>query len=176
MNIPDKDTEKKAGILRELKKKIEEADYHYYVLDNPLMTDKEYDLLMRELAGIEKAYPELISPDSPSQRVGGVASAQFAKVRHTEPLLSLDNAFNRIELAEFDRKVRSVAPDAEYVVELKIDGLTVALTYEEGVLIRGATRGDGEIGEEITLMSELLNLYHSVCGTTPTIFPMWTPK
>lgn len=148
MNTLDMETSTRR--LLELKQKIEEADYQYYVLDNPLMTDKEYDLLMRELADIEKAYPELVSSDSPSQRVGGTVSSQFAKVRHTEPLLSLDNAFNRGELAEFDRKVRSVAPEAEYVVELKIDGLTVALTYEEGVLIRGATRGDGEIGEEIT--------------------------
>lgn len=136
--------------LQELKKIIEKANYHYYGLDNPIMTDAEYDVLMKELLEIEKKHPEWVTPDSPSQRVGGVVVSQFPKVRHSQPMLSLDNAFNAQELRDFDRRVRSVAPDAEYVVELKIDGLTVALTYNDGLLVRGATRGDGEIGEEIT--------------------------
>lgn len=136
--------------LQELKKEIKEADYHYYGLDNPIITDARYDSLLRELILIESVHPEWVTPDSPSQRVGGVVTSQFPKVRHTEPLLSLDNAFNAGELRDFDRRVRTVAPDAEYVVELKIDGLTVALTYEEEILVRGATRGDGEVGEEIT--------------------------
>ena len=136
--------------LLELTKKIKEADYHYYGLDKPIITDVQYDSLMKELLDIEKLHPEWITPDSPSQRVGGVVTSHFFKVRHPEPLLSLDNAFNSQELRDFDRRVRAIAPDAEYVVELKIDGLTVALTYEEGTLVRGATRGDGEVGEEIT--------------------------
>ncbi|ADY55082.1 DNA ligase [Syntrophobotulus glycolicus DSM 8271] len=150
MSTPNNNTGQGPERLNQLKTQIEEADYRYYVLDDPQITDKEYDLLMRELVEIEGAHPEWVSPDSPSQRVGGGPSAQFAKVRHREPLLSLDNAFGREELAEFDRRVRGVVPDAEYVVELKIDGLTVALTYEEGILTRAATRGDGETGEEIT--------------------------
>lgn len=136
--------------LQELKEKISEADYHYYGMDNPIMTDAEYDKLMKELIEIEQSHPEWIEPDSPSQRVGGVITSQFPKVRHSEPLLSLDNAFSSADLLDFDRRVRSVAPDADYMVELKIDGLTVALTYQDGLLIRGATRGDGETGEDIT--------------------------
>ncbi len=136
--------------LQELKEKIKEADYHYYGLDSPIITDAQYDSLMKELQEIERKHPEWLTPDSPSQRVGGLVTSQFLKVRHSEPLLSLDNAFNAGELRDFDKRVRAIAPDADYVVELKIDGLTVALTYEEEILVRGATRGDGEVGEEIT--------------------------
>ena len=143
-------TEELKQRLSELKAQIEEANYHYYGLDDPIMTDAEYDQLMRELLAIEKQHPEWVTSDSPSQRVGGYVASQFPKVRHREPLLSLDNAYNAGDLIDFDRRVRSVAPDAEYLVELKIDGLTVALTYENRILVRAATRGDGEIGEEIT--------------------------
>ncbi len=136
--------------LQELKQQIEEANYQYYGLDQPTLTDAEYDALLQELIRLEKQHPEWLTPDSPSQRVGGYIAKEFSKVRHAEPLLSLDNAFNAGDLIEFDRRVRSFVPQVEYVVELKIDGLTVALTYEEGMLIRGATRGDGEVGEEIT--------------------------
>lgn len=136
--------------LQKLKAQIEEANYQYYGLDQPVLTDAEYDALMQELLALEKAHPEWKTPDSPSQRVGGYVAKEFPKVRHAEALLSLDNAFNEGDLREFDRRVRTVAPQAEYVVELKIDGLTLALTYEDGVLVRGATRGDGEVGEEIT--------------------------
>ncbi|WP_434509974.1 NAD-dependent DNA ligase LigA [Desulfitobacterium sp. AusDCA] len=135
---------------QKLKDQIQEANYQYYGLDQPQLTDAEYDALMKELLALEKVHPEWKTPDSPSQRVGGYIAKEFPKVRHAEPLLSLDNAFNAGDLREFDRRVRMVAPQAEYVVELKIDGLTVALTYEDGVLVRGATRGGGEIGEEIT--------------------------
>ena len=136
--------------LQELRRRIDEAGCNYYGLDNPIMSDAEYDLLMKELLEIEGRHPDWVTPDSPSQRVGGVVLKEFTKVRHLEPLLSLDNAFDAGDLREFDRRVRTVAPDAEYVVELKIDGLTVALTYENGLLVRGATRGDGEEGEDIT--------------------------
>ncbi|MCM1566208.1 MAG: NAD-dependent DNA ligase LigA [Dehalobacter sp.] len=136
--------------LVELKNMIEKANYHYYGLDDPIFTDAEYDLYLRELIEIEHQHPDWVTLDSPSQRVGGFIASQFPKVRHPEPMLSLDNAFNAEELMDFDRRVRSMVPDAEYVVELKIDGLTVALTYQEGILQRGATRGDGEVGEEIT--------------------------
>lgn len=133
-----------------LRHAIEEANLAYYGLDQPKVTDAEYDILIRELLALEKEYPELRQPDSPTQRVGGYIAKEFPKVKHAEPLLSLDNAFNAGDLREFDRRVRAATPDAEYIVELKIDGLTVALTYEDGVLVRGATRGDGTVGEEIT--------------------------
>mgnify|MGYP000872859150 CR=1 FL=1 len=136
--------------LSELKRIIEKANYHYYGLDDPILSDAEYDSYMQELLEIEKKYPELVTNDSPSQRVGGFVASQFPKVRHSETLLSLDNAFDAGDLKDFDRRVRSVIPEIEYLVELKIDGLTVALTYEDGVLQRAATRGDGEVGEEIT--------------------------
>ncbi len=145
MNVPSE-----FDRLQELRRLIVEAGYNYYGLDNPSMTDAEYDALMKELLAIEAKYPDWITPDSPSQRVGGVVLKEFAKVRHPEPLLSLDNAFDAGDLREFDRRVRMAAADPEYVVELKIDGLTVALTYEDGLLVRGATRGDGEVGEDIT--------------------------
>ncbi|MGI6450415.1 MAG: NAD-dependent DNA ligase LigA [Desulfitobacteriia bacterium] len=144
------DRTKSEARWKELKEIIEKANYHYYGLDDPILTDAEYDSYMQELLALERENPQLITSDSPSQRVGGFVASQFPKVRHPEPLLSLDNAFNAGDLREFDRRVRGVAPDAEYVVELKIDGLTVALTYQDSVLVRGATRGDGETGEEIT--------------------------
>ena len=133
-----------------LRQQIEHANEQYYLLDQPGISDAEYDLLMRELLELEGRHPDWITPDSPSQRVGGKVAKEFAKVRHLEPLLSLDNAFDAGDLREFDRRVRSRVSQLEYVVELKIDGLTVALTYENGVLVRGATRGDGEVGEDIT--------------------------
>lgn len=136
--------------IKALREQIEEANYQYYGLDQPTLSDAEYDALIRELIRLEKEHPELLTPDSPSQRVGGYIAKEFPKVRHAEALLSLDNAFNAGDLKEFDRRVRSAVSKVEYVVELKIDGLTVALTYDEGVLARGATRGDGEVGEEIT--------------------------
>ncbi|MDR1962084.1 MAG: NAD-dependent DNA ligase LigA [Gracilibacteraceae bacterium] len=136
--------------LTELKEILERAAHEYYVLDAPTMPDAEFDRLLLELRAIEERHPEWVTPDSPTQRVGGAVSEQFGKVRHKEALLSLDNAFNETDLREFDRRVRSAAPQARYVVELKIDGLTVALSYENASLVRGATRGDGETGEEIT--------------------------
>jgi DNA ligase, NAD-dependent len=136
--------------LQALRQEIEEANYNYYGLDQPKISDSEYDALLRELLELETRYPELVTLDSPTQRVGGIVAKEFPKVRHIEPLLSLDNAFNAGELREFDRRVRAVVSQVQYVVELKVDGLTVVLTYEQGVLVRAATRGDGEIGEEIT--------------------------
>ncbi|MHB8072151.1 NAD-dependent DNA ligase LigA [Desulfosporosinus fructosivorans] len=133
-----------------LRKELEDANKQYYVLDQPRITDAEYDAFMRELLDLEAKHPNWVTPDSPTQRVGGEVAKEYTKVRHLEPLLSLDNAFAPGDLREFDRRVRKVAPTVEYVVELKIDGLTVALTYEDGLIMRGATRGDGEVGEDIT--------------------------
>lgn len=133
-----------------LRKDLEEANKQYYEFDQPQITDAEYDALMRELLDLEAKHPDLVTPDSPTQRVGGAVAKEYTKVQHLEPLLSLDNAFEPGDLREFDRRVRQAASTVEYVVELKIDGLTVALTYEDGVLVRGATRGDGSVGEDIT--------------------------
>lgn len=134
--------------LRETLKKHNEA---YYVMDSPRVTDSEYDALMNELKTLEKENPQWDDPDSPSHRVGGAVLSAFKKVRHTIPLLSLDNAYNAEELRDFDRRVtKEASARVAYVVEYKIDGLTVALRYENGRLYRAATRGDGYEGEEIT--------------------------
>jgi len=138
----------------ELRAAIEEANYRYYVLDAPTLSDAEYDALMRELRALEAAHPEVITPDSPTQRVGGEASSLFAKVRHPQPMLSLGNAMNEAELREWreSRVLKLLGPGVPvtYVVEPKIDGLAVALTYRDGVFVQGATRGDGEVGEDVT--------------------------
>lgn len=137
--------------IEELKKEIERHNYKYYVLDTPEIEDAEYDKMMRELIALEGQYPELLTDDSPSQRVGGEALESFTKVEHTMPQLSLSNAFDEGELREFDRKVaKAMNEEVEYVVEYKFDGLTVVLKYQEGKLVQGATRGDGHIGEEVT--------------------------
>ncbi|MCB8817425.1 NAD-dependent DNA ligase LigA [Desulfosporosinus shakirovi] len=133
-----------------LRKALEEANKQYYELDQPRITDAEYDALMRELLDLEVKHPDRVTPDSPTQRVGGAVAKEYTKVRHLEPLLSLDNAFDPGDLREFDRRVGQVSASVDYVVELKIDGLTVALTYEDGLMVRGATRGDGSVGEDIT--------------------------
>ena len=133
-----------------LRKELEDANKQYYGLDQPRITDSEYDALLRELLDLEANHPNWVTPDSPTQRVGGEVAKEYTKVRHLDPLLSLDNAFEPGDLREFDRRVRQVEELVDYVVELKIDGLTVALTYEDGFMVRGATRGDGSVGEDIT--------------------------
>jgi DNA ligase (NAD+) len=135
----------------ELRDELRRHEHAYYVLDAPLVSDAEYDALFRELVALEEANPELVTPDSPTQRVGGVASDQFAKVRHRSPMLSLQNAFEEEEIRGFDRRVRAVVGDeVTYVVELKIDGMAISLTYRGGRLTRAATRGDGSVGEDVT--------------------------
>ncbi|NMB46195.1 MAG: NAD-dependent DNA ligase LigA [Firmicutes bacterium] len=138
--------------IEALRERILYHDYRYYVLDSPEIADAEYDQLMRQLRKLEAAYPELVTPDSPTQRVGGVPLAGFGQVEHYIPLLSLDNATTQAELWDFDQRVRRrwAGEPLTYVVEPKIDGLAVSLTYEAGVFTRGATRGDGERGEDIT--------------------------
>ncbi|MFE4707035.1 NAD-dependent DNA ligase LigA [Peribacillus simplex] len=135
----------------ELQTLLNQYSYEYYVMDQPSVPDAEYDRLLRELIEYEEKFPELQTADSPTQRVGGAILDMFEKVEHTTPMLSLGNAFNESDLRDFDRKVRqSVGDDFSYVCELKIDGLAVTLQYENGYFIRGATRGDGTIGEDIT--------------------------
>jgi DNA ligase (NAD+) len=140
---------------RALTERLRAADHAYYVLDNPVLSDAEYDRLMRELLDLEAAHPELVTPDSPTQRVGGAPSERFEKVPHREPMLSLGNVTSDGELEEFDARVRRLlgAPEGEavgYVVEPKLDGLAVELVYQDGALVRGATRGDGAVGEDVT--------------------------
>jgi DNA ligase (NAD+) len=136
----------------ELRTIIDRANRQYYVLDQPEITDAEYDALFRELTDLESQYPELITPDSPTQRVGGPPSDAFAKVTHRTPMLSLANAFDRDEVREFDKRLRRALGDVkvEYVTELKIDGLAMSLLYEDGRYKIGATRGDGYVGEDVT--------------------------
>jgi DNA ligase (NAD+) len=139
--------------VQELRQLLQQASYAYYVLDSPIMEDAVYDRLYRELQQLETEHPEVVTPDSPTQRVGEKPATQFTSVRHNIPLYSLENAFNVDELQAWDRRWRRQAPNidaVEYVCELKIDGNALALTYENGVLVRGATRGDGVTGEDIT--------------------------
>src|SRR5437660_2753777 len=137
--------------VEELRDLIGHHNYRYHVLDDPEVSDAEYDELMRELRALEEAFPEFITPDSPTQRVGGAPTELFAPARHRVPMLSLDNAFSWEELNAWGKRVeRVVGRQAEFVCELKIDGLAVALTYEDGAYLRGATRGDGFVGDDIT--------------------------
>ena len=150
--------------LRELTELLNEANTKYYVLDAPEMPDFEYDRLLRELEELEAAHPELALPDSPTRRVGGEALSQFEKVQHPVPLMSLQDVFSTEELQEFLDRMKESFPTAEFSVEPKIDGLSVALEYENGVFVRGATRGDGQVGEDVT---ENLKTIRSIPMTIP---------
>lgn len=142
-------------VKREIEKLREEIRYHehrYYVLDDPEISDVKFDELVHRLQKMEQAHPELVTPDSPTQRVGGQPAEEFVKVRHSAPMLSLDNTYSVDELRDFDRRVRELSgrQQVSYVAELKLDGLSMALTYDDGVLTRGLTRGDGVTGEDVT--------------------------
>lgn len=157
--------------VEELHKELESHNYRYYVLDDPAISDAQYDKMMRELEKLEEQFPSLVTPYSPTQRIGGRPREGFTTVRHHTPMLSLANAFDESELKDFDRRVRQALPDQEvsYVVEPKVDGLAVSLYYENGVLVRGATRGDGETGEDIsenlkTIRSVPLRLREAIPG------------
>jgi DNA ligase (NAD+) len=147
----DRDRAEAKVRVEELRERINHHSYRYHVLDDPEVADAEYDELVRELQRLEEAFPELITPDSPTQRVGGVPADLFAPVAHRAPMLSLDNAFSFEELEAWSARVeKRVGDAARYVCELKIDGVACALTYERGVFVKAATRGDGSIGEDIT--------------------------
>lgn len=150
--------------IAELTRILVEANHRYYVLDDPQMPDFEYDRLLRELEDLEKANPELILPDSPTQRVGGQAISQFEKVTHSVPLQSLQDVFSQEELQDFLARTQQAIAGASFSVEPKIDGLSVALEYENGVFVRGATRGDGQVGEDVT---ENLKTIRSIPMTIP---------
>ncbi len=136
--------------LRELQKELIQAGYQYYVLDSPVMSDRDYDLKLRRLEKLEAAHPEAVTPDSPTQRVGGEPLESFSPVVHPVPLESLQDVFDFEEVRAFDARVKETAPSAAYDVEPKVDGLSVALEYVDGRFVRGATRGDGLTGEDVT--------------------------
>lgn len=136
--------------IQDLTALLNEAGYRYYVLDDPTLPDFEYDRLLRELEDLEKTYPEYVLPDSPTKRVGGQAVNTFGEVTHAVPLMSLQDVFSMEELEDFLNRTKEALPNASYSVEPKIDGLSVALEYEDGRFVRGATRGDGVVGEDVT--------------------------
>ena len=150
MPAATKDTGKKIEALRE---KIRHHEYLYYVQDNPEISDAEFDKLMQQLKDLEAADTALVTPDSPTQRVGGKPREGFVKVPHSSPMLSLDNTYNEEELRDWERRVHELSgrKDVDYVCELKLDGMSLALVYEDGHLLRGVTRGDGSVGEDVTL-------------------------
>jgi len=134
----------------ELRKELNYHNYRYYVLDDPVVSDEEYDRMMRELTDIEERFPQLVTPDSPTQRVGAPPAEAFRPIEHRARMMSLDNVFSRQELEAFITRVENLVGRMDYVCELKIDGAGIALTYENGVFIQGATRGDGIVGEDVT--------------------------
>jgi DNA ligase (NAD+) len=136
--------------IDELKNQLNDYNYEYYVLDNPSVSDAEYDKLMKELIDLEEEHPDLKTSDSPSQRVGGEVSEKFEKVKHERPMLSLGNVFSEKELRQFDQRIKKSVDEYTYTVELKIDGLSVSIIYENGSYQRAATRGNSEVGEDIT--------------------------
>src|SRR5215467_9854062 len=138
--------------IEALREKIRHHEYRYYVLDDPEISDAEFDVLMNELKALEAEHPDLVTPDSPTQRVGGKPREGFVKVRHSSQMLSLDNTYNEDELRNWERRVHELTgrKDVEYVCELKLDGMSLALRYEAGTLVRGITRGDGSEGEDVT--------------------------
>ena len=144
-----KEAQKRAAELHSL---LNQYGYEYYVLDEPSVPDSVYDELYKELVAIEQAFPELQTEESPTQRVGGQVLDAFQKVEHNTPMLSLGNAFNEQDLRDFDRRVKQgLGTDSySYICELKIDGLAVSLRFEDGLFVKGATRGNGTIGEDIT--------------------------
>src|SRR5262245_8720940 len=138
--------------IEELRRQIREHEYRYYVLDQPVISDYEFDQLMRELKELEEQHPELITPDSPTQRVGGQPAKEFPTYTFSRPMLSLENAYSEDELRDWGRRVVQLAgtESVDYVSELKIDGLSVALIYKNGLLDKAVTRGDGRTGEVVT--------------------------
>jgi len=141
-----------ADRIEDLRNQIREHEYRYYVLDQPTISDYEFDQLTRELQELEQEHPELVTPDSPTQRVGGEPAKAFPSHRFERPMLSLENAYSEEELRDWHRRVTQLAgtESVDYQTELKIDGLSVALIYENGVLSKGVTRGDGRTGEVVT--------------------------
>ena len=164
-----KDLESAKRRVQELRTVIEKHNHSYYVLDRPTVSDYEYDRLLHELIDLEEAFPELASDHSPTRRVGGAALNTFAPVRHEVQMGSLQDVFDTAELEAFDARVREQIERPVYIVEPKIDGLSVALEYQDGVFFRGSTRGDGVTGEDV---SENLKTVRSIPMTLPEALPL----
>ena len=155
--------------MKRLRDELNEHGYRYYVQDAPTISDYEYDHMLRRLEDLEREHPEEITTDSPTQRVGGPALSQFEPVEHPVPLESLQDVFNADEVREYLDRLHDTLPRAEYSVEPKVDGLSVALEYRDGVFVRGATRGDGRVGEDVT---ENLRTIRSI----PMVLPEKLPR
>jgi len=169
--------------VADLRARIEKANYEYHVLDQPTIADEAYDALMRELRELEGKHPELVTPESPTQRVGAAPSTRFAPVAHARPMLSLSNVFDEAELRAFDARVRKALgrDDVGYVCELKIDGLAINLAYQDGTFVTGATRGDGTTGEDVTanlrtIKSIPLSFREKVAGRIDVRGEVYLPK
>ncbi len=157
--------------IAELRKELDYHSHRYYVLDDPVANDSDYDLLMRELRSLESDHPELVTPESPTQRVGGAPASGFSQVQHSIPMLSLANAFNSEELEAWHRRVKALLDGADFalVCELKIDGLAINLRYQDGILAQGATRGDGSVGEDVTQnIRTIRSIPVTLSGDTPS--------
>ncbi|HTF15067.1 MAG TPA: NAD-dependent DNA ligase LigA, partial [Burkholderiales bacterium] len=153
-----------------LRREIETHNYRYYVLDSPTIPDAEYDKLFRELLELERAHPELLTPDSPTLRVGGAPLEEFRQVTHRTPMLSLNNAFTDEDVIGFDRRVREGLgeDEIEYAAEPKFDGLAISLLYDRGRFVQGATRGDGYTGEDVTAnLKTVRSIPLKLRGATP---------
>src|SRR5438034_1328123 len=169
--------------IADLRERIEKANYEYHVLDQPTIADEAYDALIRELRELEEKHPELVTPESPTQRVGAAPSTRFAPVEHARPMLILSNVFDEAEFRAFDQRVRKALgrDDIGYVCELKIDGLAINLTYQDGAFVQGATRGDGTTGEDVTanlrtIKSIPLSLRQKVSGRVDVRGEVYLPK
>lgn len=161
--------------VQQLRREIEKHNQAYYQRSLPLVSDFQFDGLMAELKDLEARFPSLLTPDSPTQRVGGRASEGFETFRHPLPMLSLDNTYSQDDLREFDARVRKTLKreGVDYVVEVKIDGLAIALHYQEGVLARGVTRGDGEVGDDVTAnLKTLRGLPLKLAGKFPKLLEL----
>ncbi len=156
--------------MRQLIQLLAKHNHAYYVMDQPTIADSEYDQLFHQLKALEQQYPDLVQPDTPTNKVGGTPLAKFTTVTHAVPMLSLGNVFNQEELFAFARRVEERLPNQniEYDVELKFDGLAISLWYEHGVLVRGVTRGDGETGEDITHNVKTIRNLPKVLSATET--------
>ena len=152
INKTDIDIERARGEVADLTEALNRANYEYYVLDMPAISDFDYDMKMKRLIELEERFPELLAPDSPSRRVGGEPVSEFEQVRHEVQMQSLSDVFSEEELIEFDNRIKAAlgVEEVEYATEMKIDGLSVSLEYENGVFLRGSTRGNGFVGEDIT--------------------------
>src|SRR5574344_1335361 len=137
--------------IKKLTDELNRHNYNYYMLDNPVISDFEFDQLLRELMDLEKAHPEFVQPDTPTQRVGGTITKHFASVKHIYPMLSLGNTYSEEDLREFDNRIHTLVNEpVEYVCELKYDGVAISVRYEDGVLVQAITRGDGVQGDDVT--------------------------